>query len=301
MNSIHILTNSPRLTPNGHPRLYPPISSSIRRRNALKKPHHYHPHHNNKPSPDPKLHMVVDLHRLSDRAQILLNRLVSSGADAIDDLRTLVAVDRATQSVVIACRPSTLRFVGVSFVELSGCFGFRVLVRLGLRLRREFGFGSGRGVVVAGPEFGGKEVVVGRAEESEWRMRNHSKVLGVHFRHYQALQFTAGKDSCIVYKWWWEVPPWILQRDHKGGEKPMALKKVGSGGLPIERRLRVLGCEGVECQALVKSSVALESASFAMRRVKLQCLSTKQCKDFFPMLEGKSVKWEGKDRKVWMD
>lgn len=138
MNSIHILTNSPRLTPNGHPRLYPPISSSIRRRNALKKPHHYHPHHNNKPSPDPKLHMVVDLHRLSDRAQILLNRLVSSGADAIDDLRTLVAVDRATQSVVIACRPSTLRFVG-GFVlwSLVVVFGFRVLVRLGLRIQRE--------------------------------------------------------------------------------------------------------------------------------------------------------------------
>lgn len=36
-------------------------------------------------------------------------------------------------------------------------------------------------------------------------------------RHYQALQFTAGKDSCIVYKWWWEVPPWILQVVSKGG------------------------------------------------------------------------------------
>ena len=58
-------------------------------------------------------------------------------------------------------------------------FGFRVLVRLGLRLRREFGFGSGRGVVVRRDRsLGGKEVVVGRAEESEWRMRNHSKVLG---------------------------------------------------------------------------------------------------------------------------
>ncbi|KAJ9701384.1 hypothetical protein PVL29_006646 [Vitis rotundifolia] len=180
MNSIHILTNSPRLTPNGHLRLYPPISSSIRRRNALKKPHHYHPQHNNKPSPDPKLHLVIDLHCLSDRAQILLNRLVSSGADAIDDLRTLVAVDRTSRSVVIACRPSTLRFVG-GFVlwSLVVVFGFRVLVRLGLRLRREFGFGSGRGVVVRRDRsLGGKEVVVGRAEESEWRMRNHSRVLG---------------------------------------------------------------------------------------------------------------------------
>lgn len=45
-----------------------------------------------------------------------------------------------------------------------------------------------------------------------------------------------------------------VKRDHKGGEKTNGLEKlmladlkeaeeVGSGGLPIERRLRVLGCE----------------------------------------------------------
>ncbi|CBI21680.3 unnamed protein product, partial [Vitis vinifera] len=105
--------------------------------------------------------MVIDLHRLSDRAQVLLNRLVSSGADAIDDLRTLVVIDCATQSVVIACRPSTLHFVGGFFLwSLVVVFGFRVLVQLGLRLRCEFGFGSGRGVVVRRDRSLGEKKVV---------------------------------------------------------------------------------------------------------------------------------------------
>ena len=57
-------------------------------------------------------------------------------------------------------------------------FGIRVLVGLGLRLRRGFGFGTGRDVVVRRDRsLGGKEVVVGRAEESQWRVRNHSRVL----------------------------------------------------------------------------------------------------------------------------
>lgn len=75
---------------------------------------------------------------------------------------------------------------------------------------------------------------------------------------------------------------------------------------------------GLSVRPWSKAVSSLERASFAMRRGKapvfvkqgkmqwdplrhLNDWELNNVKTFFPMLEGKSVKWEGKDRKVWMD
>lgn len=117
---------------------------------------------------------------------------------------------------MIACRPSTLRFLGGFFLcSLVAVLGFRVLVQLGSRLRRGFWFGSGQSVVVRRDRsLGGKEVVVGRAEDNEWRIRNRSRVLesplsvvsGKRVGVSDGSRLESGKERKLP-KWWPTILP----------------------------------------------------------------------------------------------
>ncbi|XP_076883719.1 uncharacterized protein LOC143532583 [Bidens hawaiensis] len=125
--------------------------------------------------------MVIDLDQyIPDRASIALNRLlrtaefkfnqfVDSGTDAVDDLRTLIAVD-GDRRVVVSCRKSTVYFFGqLIALSLVTVFTFRVLVKLGLGFRNLFRRRSNNGEVVVtrrDRSLGGREVVVSTKRES---------------------------------------------------------------------------------------------------------------------------------------
>lgn len=113
-------------------------------------------------SSDSKLQTVIDFDYLYHSSQSQFHQFLAAGEDAYRDLQTLISFD-ADRRMVVSCRRSTLRFVGV--VVVFGCvvvLGFKALVGL-LRFGWKGGFGSGghSPVVRRDRSLGGREVVVG--------------------------------------------------------------------------------------------------------------------------------------------
>ncbi|KAF3455435.1 hypothetical protein FNV43_RR00062 [Rhamnella rubrinervis] len=113
-------------------------------------------------SSDSKLQTVIDFDHLYHSSQSEFHQFLATGEDAYRDLQTLISFD-ANRRMIVSCRRSTLRFVGV--VVVFGCvvvLGFKALVGL-LRLGWKGGFGSGgqSPVVRRDRSLGGREVVVG--------------------------------------------------------------------------------------------------------------------------------------------
>ncbi|KAH7681324.1 hypothetical protein IHE45_05G050900 [Dioscorea alata] len=104
------------------------------------------------------------LNRILRTSEFRLRRVLSSGADAYNDLRTSVRVDRGNR-IVFSCRRSSLDFVTNlllwSFVTVLAA---RALVWLWRQLRFR-GFGNWL-VVRRDRSLGGREVVVGRRRVS---------------------------------------------------------------------------------------------------------------------------------------
>ncbi|MCL7040131.1 hypothetical protein MKW94_014164 [Papaver nudicaule] len=128
-----------------------------------------------KTQPEKNLVMIVDIeeikerarlsiHRFFNRTEIKINRFVSSGTEAIEDLKTLVTLDYDNR-VIISCKRSSLDFFGNLLVWAFLIFiGLRVL--LGLRRNGDFDF---RGGVLwkRDRSLGGKEVVVGKRNKKK--------------------------------------------------------------------------------------------------------------------------------------
>ncbi|XP_071736548.1 uncharacterized protein [Rutidosis leptorrhynchoides] len=167
---------------------------SLRRRRHIRRRRHSEPNtyfpttdtssssSSSLPHSDSKLHMVIDFdhyipntsslsfNNLLKTAEFKLNQFLESGNDAVEDLRTMIAVD-SDRRVVVSCRKSTVYFLGqliaFSFVTM---FTFRVLVKLGLGFRnllfRRRGNDSGVVVTRRDRSLGGREVVVSTQKES---------------------------------------------------------------------------------------------------------------------------------------
>ncbi|GAB2265592.1 hypothetical protein Dimus_000631 [Dionaea muscipula] len=193
-----------------HSQTSPTISMSFpaprrrHRRRAGSPPFEPSPHSKTSSSyPDPgKLQFVIDVDQLRRRASFALqrtltslesklDRMVSSGYDAFEDLRTLISVDPCSRSnIVVSCKPSSVRFVGelvvwscVVVVAVRALLGFGVRVWGGRRV------GGTEVVLRRDRSLGGREVVVGRTIEDE-RKRKHEEFMSAT----RALEVT-GEDS----------------------------------------------------------------------------------------------------------
>ncbi|KAG6582057.1 hypothetical protein SDJN03_22059, partial [Cucurbita argyrosperma subsp. sororia] len=91
-----------------------------------------------------------------------VRRFISSGSDAFDDLRTLVAFDHQNRILTISCRHSTAKFLG-QLVLLSIVVHFVVkgLIGIGSSFFKKFSSGHTSPVVRRDRSLGGKEVAVG--------------------------------------------------------------------------------------------------------------------------------------------
>ncbi|KAF3457965.1 hypothetical protein FNV43_RR02627 [Rhamnella rubrinervis] len=125
-------------------------------------------------SSDSKLQTVIDFDHLYHSSQSEFHQFLATGEDAYRDLQTLISFD-ANRRMIVSCRRSTLRFVGV--VVVFGCavvLGFKALVGL-LRLGWKGGFGSGGQIPVVRRDrsLGGREVVVGSTvkRRENWKGR----------------------------------------------------------------------------------------------------------------------------------
>ncbi|XP_048334063.1 uncharacterized protein LOC107422081 [Ziziphus jujuba] len=117
-------------------------------------------------SSDAKLQTVIDLDQLYFSSQSRFQQFLAAGEDAYGDLQTLITFD-ADRRLVVSCRWSTLRFIGIIVVfGFVVVLGFKVLAGL-LRLGSKGGHGSGsyKPVVRRDRSLGGREVVVGTTVE----------------------------------------------------------------------------------------------------------------------------------------
>ncbi|XP_022145227.1 uncharacterized protein LOC111014731 [Momordica charantia] len=148
-----------------------------RRKNKLNKLHTTHfPTHStvDSSSSDSNLQTVIELDHFAAEASSLFysvyyssrsqfRQFLSSGFDAFDDLRTLIAFDDQNRTLTVSCRRSTVEFVGqlvlLSFVVV---FVVRVVLGIGSRLRNRFNSGYAAPVVRRDRSLGGREVVVAR-------------------------------------------------------------------------------------------------------------------------------------------
>ncbi|XP_052173835.1 uncharacterized protein LOC127789097 isoform X2 [Diospyros lotus] len=165
----------PRHCPAGTSIISCSLRRHHRRRRGLQKP--------NQPNPlspsDEKLRIVIDVETVAREASTSLKGMLKrssvltyddlfrSGAEALEDLQTLIAVD-SDRRVVLSCRMSTLQFLGN--LVLWSCFvvfAFRVLVKLGLGLwGARLGFDNKSGVIWRRDRsLGGREVVVGKKRD----------------------------------------------------------------------------------------------------------------------------------------
>ncbi|CAI0397154.1 unnamed protein product [Linum tenue] len=159
------------------------------------------------------LELVLDLDQLSYLARSNLRRFISSGRDAYADLSTLVSFDESRR-IVFSCRKSTVRFTGMvllcGFVIVSAV---RVLVSLGMAVRRSVGFRREKVVVRRDRSLGGREVVVATAAVPTERdgVRSKRKRFGVLDNPLSSLSLAVGGNDWKKYlarrqdrlpKWW---------------------------------------------------------------------------------------------------
>ncbi|XP_026420113.1 uncharacterized protein LOC113316101 [Papaver somniferum] len=129
-----------------------------------------------KTKPEKNLIMIVDIEEIKERARLSIHRFfnkterkinnfVSSGNEAVEDLKTLVTIDYDNR-VIISCKRSSIEFFGTLLVWGFLIFvGFRVLMDLEL-----LGFGRGGGFKSSNlfkrdRSLAGKEVVVGKRKK----------------------------------------------------------------------------------------------------------------------------------------
>uniref|UniRef100_A0A803KU97 Uncharacterized protein n=1 Tax=Chenopodium quinoa TaxID=63459 RepID=A0A803KU97_CHEQI len=156
-----------------------PISCSFSSRRRRRRSTRRNPNKRNNPSQSQssssdsgKLQFVLDVDQLKSKTPLSLQRtinlceskfhqFVSSGIDAYNDLRSLVVVEPGSNRIVVSCSESTVRFVGgvVLWSFVSVVF-VRVLVNLGLGLRRRSGDIKVEVVTRRDRSLGGREVVV---------------------------------------------------------------------------------------------------------------------------------------------
>ncbi|KAI3840608.1 hypothetical protein MKX03_004620 [Papaver bracteatum] len=129
-----------------------------------------------KTTPEKNLVMIVDIEEIKERARLSIqrffnktekkiNRFVSSGNEAVEDLKTLVTIDYDNR-VIISCKRSSIEFFGSILVWGFLIFvGFRVLMDLELLgFNRSGGFKSGN-LFKRDRSLAGKEVVVGKRKK----------------------------------------------------------------------------------------------------------------------------------------
>ncbi|XXG89228.1 hypothetical protein AAC387_Pa12g1282 [Persea americana] len=188
-----------------------PISSSLFRRRRRRNPPN--PQNPKSPSDHQKLHLVLDLDDAYCRAsyslqsfflssQSKLNHFLSSGADTISDLQTLVSFDRKGR-IVIACRQSSVEFIANLLVWSFVAFiAVRFLVKLGFRS----GFGGLDLVRRRDRSLGGREVVVGRGmkEKSGFRgvVSPLSDVRGGERRVRESAAERRALREAAIPSWW---------------------------------------------------------------------------------------------------
>ncbi|XP_031740249.1 uncharacterized protein LOC101216122 isoform X1 [Cucumis sativus] len=166
-------------SPDSRP-LFTPVSCfkprrRTRRKNSLTKLRTttHHPFDSSPSSSDSNLQTVIELDQVAAEASSLfysvyytsrshLRQFLSSGLDAFDDLRTLIAFDDQNRTLTVSCRRSTVEFVGqlvlLSFVVV---FVVKFLVGIVSRLGNKFSSGYTAPVMRRDRSLGGREVVVG--------------------------------------------------------------------------------------------------------------------------------------------
>ncbi|KNA05080.1 hypothetical protein SOVF_193640 [Spinacia oleracea] len=143
-----------------------------RRRSTRRNPNKRNDSSQSSSSDSGKLQFVLDVDQLKTKTPLSLQRalslceskfheFVSSGTDAYNDLRSLVIVEPGSNRIVVSCSDSTVRFMGS--LMLWSCLGvvfIRILINLGLGLRRRSGEITVAVVKRRDRSLGGREVVV---------------------------------------------------------------------------------------------------------------------------------------------
>ncbi|XP_042059189.1 uncharacterized protein LOC121803624 [Salvia splendens] len=134
-----------------------------------------------------------------------LREFVDLGREALDDLRTTVAVDASTGAVVISCRRSTVEFFSALFVS-----GLVLVIVFGSLFRmRE----SGGEVLIYKRDrsLGGKEVVVGKREDSWPTRRPSATPLSSENGDYYDQSRRNGRNNALSRRKKEELPQWWLK------------------------------------------------------------------------------------------
>ncbi|XP_057779082.1 uncharacterized protein LOC130997679 isoform X2 [Salvia miltiorrhiza] len=163
------------------------VVTSAARRHHRRRLLKYSPNHPSTPSHQPAIFKLSDdtlqitLKSPSSSLQKLdtkLHQFIDLGREAFDDLRTVVAVDGSTGGVVISCRRSTVEFFSALFVS---SLVLVIVVRSLFRMRE-----SGGEVLIYKRDrsLGGKEVVVGKREDSWLRSRTSTPLSSENADYY---------------------------------------------------------------------------------------------------------------------
>lgn len=165
------------------------------------------------------LKLVLDVNQISLLASSKFRQFLSSSQDAFDDLKTLITLDDDNR-IVFSCRRSTLQFTAV--VLLSGfvsVFAFRFLIKLGLGFKRRLsGYRNQNVVVRRDRSLGGREVIVGRTDntvtnrgnvkgKSSWVLDNPlspfpGRVTGSGLERDEWRSYRVRSQQKLLPKWW---------------------------------------------------------------------------------------------------
>lgn len=193
------------------------VVTSAARRHHRRRLLKYSPDHSHPPTPPPAIFKLSDdslqitLKSPSSSLQKLetkLNQFLDVGREALDDLRTIVAVDGNTGGVVISCRRSTVEFLTALLIS---SFVLVVAVRSLFKIRKS---GGEELVYRRDRSLGGREVVVSKRETGWSTSRTSTPLSSENAEYYN--QNIRNKTNSSTRRRKEELPQWWPQLVNQG-------------------------------------------------------------------------------------